>query len=221
MASSANTRPLVEISKVVYYANVLDLRNWPKRLKHADTVRQNVVRLFSVLHDKQIDYLLIGGIALLQYIDARNSADIDLIISPASLHKLPDLEIIDWSYDAVRGNFGELQIDFLLTDNPLFKKVQQEYGTTQEFAEGSAICATVEGLLLLKMYSLPALYRQGQVIRASLYENDIATLIYMYRPATESLIAELAHHLSTSDLQVIANSLAEIQKRLDRIGAAK
>lgn len=42
--------------------------------------------------------------------------------------------------------------------------------------------ATVEGLLLLKLYALPSLYRQGS-LRVSIYENkNVAALLYTYRP---------------------------------------
>jgi hypothetical protein len=33
------------------------------------------------------------------------------------------------------------------------------------------------GLLLLKLYALPSLYREGNFARVGLYENDVATLL--------------------------------------------
>jgi hypothetical protein len=74
----------------------------------------------------------------------------------------------------------------------------------------------VEGLLLLKLYALPSLYRQGDFTRVGLYETDVATLIHDYRPPLEPLLAELAHHLSASDLAAVRDVVAEIRQRIER-----
>jgi hypothetical protein len=77
---------------------------------------------------------------------------------------------------------GELQIYFLLTCHRLFKQVQKHHTTQHHFAEQLIPCATVEGLLLLKMYALPSLYRQANFARVGIYEHDIASLMYSYQP---------------------------------------
>ncbi|MEZ4611809.1 MAG: hypothetical protein R2838_16470 [Caldilineaceae bacterium] len=51
-----------------------------------------------------------------------------------------------------RGTFHGLQIDFLLTENPLFRTVQESYATRLAFLEREIPIATVHGLLLLKLY---------------------------------------------------------------------
>jgi hypothetical protein len=76
----------------------------------------------------------------------------------------------------------------------------------------------VEGLLLLKLYALPSLYRQGNFARVGLYESDIATLIHDYRPQLEPLFDELAHHLSPTDLAAVRDVVADIQQRIQRFG---
>lgn len=115
-----------------------------------------------------------------------------------------------------RGRFDELQIDILLTRNRLFEQVRQAYATRQHFVERDIPCATVEGLLLLKLYALPLLYRQGNFARVGLYENDIATLMFSYRPNLEPLFDELTQHLSETDLTAIKEIVTEIEQRLDR-----
>ena len=52
--------------------------------------------LFEELETKQVDYVLVGGVALLSYVDGRNTQDIDLIAPTASLAAL------DWSAQAAR-----------------------------------------------------------------------------------------------------------------------
>jgi hypothetical protein len=76
----------------------------------------------------------------------------------------------------------------------------------------------VEGLLLLKLYALPSLYRQGNFARVGLYENDVATLIYSYQPEIEPLLEELTHHLSESDMVAVREIVSEIEQRIDRFG---
>ena len=112
--------------------------------------------------------------------------------------------------------FDTLQIDFLLTHNPFFAMVQRRYATVKPFRERNIPCATVEGLLLLKLYALPSLYRQGNFARVGLYENDIATLMYDYRPDLLPLFEELGRYLSMSDVAVLRGIVAEIQQRIAR-----
>jgi len=181
-----------------------------------DTLLQTVVQIFKLLDERQVEYLLVGGIALLNYIEGRNTQDIDLIMAVASLEKLPEVNIIDQNEDFARGEFNELQIDLLLTRNPLFDRVQRDYATTQQFIEQAIPCATVEGLLLLKMYALPSLYRQGSFARVGIYENDIATLIQLYQPDLKPLFAELSPHLSATDLKSVREIVDEIQQRIAR-----
>jgi hypothetical protein len=52
---------------------------------HTDSLLQTVERLFTLLHERQIAYLLVGGIAMLQYVQGRNTEDIDLIMAVSDL----------------------------------------------------------------------------------------------------------------------------------------
>ena len=38
-------------------------------------------------------------------------------------------------------------------------------------------CATAQGLLTLKLFALPSLYRQGENSRAAVYEAEISSLL--------------------------------------------
>ena len=206
----------VHIGDVIRNAIVFDFKNSRGGAVSADSLLQTVAHLFKILDERQIDYLLVGGIALLQYIEGRNTQDIDLIMAVSSLEKMPEIQIIEENEYFARGRLKELQIDLLLTRNPLFEKVQREYAATQQFTEQAIACATVEGLLLLKMYALPSLYRQGNFARVGIYENDIATLIQLYQPALEPLFAELSRHLSGADIKSVREIVDEIQLRISR-----
>ena len=181
-----------------------------------DYLLEAVEHLFILLDEREIEYLLVGDIAQLQYVRGRNTEDIDLIIAASSLNELPELQLISQDLNFARAEFNGLQIDFLLTRNQLFKKVQRDYATVRSFAEQSIPCATVEGLLLLKMYALPSLYRQFDFTRVGLYENDIATLIQHYQPPVEPLLDQLALHLTETDLMSVRDIVEDIEKRIAR-----
>jgi hypothetical protein len=205
-----------EIGEIVYNASGFDPKNW--RNGRPMTLPEHVVALFDLLHARQIDYVLVGGIALLQYVEGRNTQDIDLILATHALKALPEVQIVEQSVYFARGQFETLRIDFLLTEHPLFKKVQQTYATPQQFEEMAIPCATVEGLLLLKLYALPSLYHQGDFARVGVYENDIATLMHYYKPAMPALLAELRSYLNDSDWQEVEAIVEDIEQRLTRFG---
>lgn len=185
------------------------------RSRH-NSLSKSVSRFFSLLDKREIKHLLVGGMALLQYIKARNTEDIDLIISEYALEKLSEVEIIERKDDLVYGRYGELEINFFLTRNPFFDKILAQCATDQRFAEKVIPCATVKGLLLLKLYALPSCYREGNFIRAGIYENDIAMLIYYYKPQTSALIGEISPYIEAADVAGLQEIIAEIEKRIER-----
>ena len=88
--------------------------------------------------------------------------------------------------------------------------------TKQKLMEREISTATVEGLLLLKLYALPALYRQGNFAKVGLYENDVATLMYYYRPAMAPLFETLERMLDEGDVAELREIVKEIEQRLAR-----
>ncbi len=183
---------------------------------NSDFLIETVARFFALLRERQIEYVLVGGIALLQYVEGRNTEDIDLIMAVSELERLPELEVETRDPDFARSRFSDLKVDVLLTSNPLFDDVRTHYTTTRRFVEQDIPCATVEGLILLKLYALPSLYRQGNFTRVGLYENDVATLLHAHNPPIEPLLAELSLYLNESDMAQVKQIANEIQQRLSR-----
>lgn len=186
----------------------------------ADSLLTQVEKLFNLLDSRKTDYVLAGGIALLTYVEGRNTQDIDLIMALPSLEKLPEIKIEGQDMYFARGKFGELQIDVLLTKNPLFEKVAKGYSAERQFLDRKIRCATVEGLLLLKLFALPSLYRQGSFERVGIYENDIAALIHAFSPDMKPLLAELSNHLNATDMTEARDILVEIEGRIQRFRKA-
>jgi hypothetical protein len=208
----------VSIGEVLRNAAVFDFKRPQGDRLNAASLIPTVDRLFRLLDERRIEYLLVGGVAMLQYVEGRNTEDVDLIMALSALERLPEIRLESREGDFARGRFEGLQVDLLLTGNPLFEEVRRRYATTRPFVERDIPCATVEGLLLLKLYALPSLYRQGNFARVGLYENDIATLLHDYAPGLEPLLGELAAHLSATDMAELGKITAEIRQRVERIG---
>jgi len=206
----------VQIGNVIRNAVVFNVKNWPGGMMNSDSLLQSVQDLFAVLEQRKINYVLVGGIALLHYVEGRNTQDLDLLMALSSLEKLPGLKVVSKELYFVRADYNGLQIDVLLTQNPLFKRVQSKYSQNLRFLDRNISIATVEGLLLLKLYALPSLYRQGNFARVGIYENDIATLLHYYQTDVSTLLAELAKYVNESDFAEIKSVVADIQNRINR-----
>ncbi|MEW6084661.1 MAG: hypothetical protein AB1607_08715 [Chloroflexota bacterium] len=206
----------LQIGDVIRNAVVFNIKNWLGGAMNSDSLIQSVQDFFAVLEERKIDYALVGGIAILHYVEGRNTQDLDLLMAVSSLNKLPELKITSQDMYFARANYGELQIDLLLTKNPLFKKVHKEYSKVQKFLDRNIPLATVEGLLLLKLYALPSLYRQGNFARIGIYENDIATLLHYYQPDIDSLLGEISKYVNETDFEEIKGIVSDIQKRINR-----
>ena len=213
---NSTTSHRVHIGEVIRNAVLFNPANPQELLMNPDILIETVSRFFSLLRERQIDYVLVGGIALLQYVEGRNTEDIDLIMAVSALERLPELHLESRDADFARSRFGELRVDVLLTSNPLFDEVCKHYTTSRRFVEQEIPCATVEGLTLLKLYALPSLYRQGNFTRVGLYENDIATLMHTHNPNVESLLDELKVHLDQNDMAQVEQVVEEIRERIKR-----
>lgn len=206
----------LQIGNVIRNAVVFNVKNWFGGMMNSDSIIQSVQNLFALLEQRKIDYVLVGGIAILHYVEGRNTQDLDLLMALSSLEKLPELKVSSQDMYFVQANYGELLIDVLLTQNPLFKKVHRKYSKVQRFLDRDIPLATVEGLLLLKLYALPSLYRQSNFARVGIYENDIATLLHYYHPNVPSLLSELSKYVNENDLAEIKSSMTDIQNRIKR-----
>ncbi len=176
-------------------------------------VPQDAMDLFRLLAERRVDYLLVGGLAMLTYVKGRNTKDVDLLMSVAALEKLPELKIEDRNDFFARGKFKSIQVDLLLTKNPLFKIVAEKFATTHQFEEMKVPAATVEGLIVLKLYSLPSLYRQLDMDRAAVYENDITMLIARHSPALEPLTALASQYAEPGDKKELQKIVSECRER--------
>jgi hypothetical protein len=210
----------LQIGSLLQNAVTFNFKNSREKIIRAEFIPTQTEQFFALLEKRNINYVLINGIALLTYVEGRNTQDIDLIMALPSLAKLPEIKIESQDLFFARGKFGELQIDILLTKNPLFATVDKKYTTTKQFMDRTIRCATVEGLILLKLFALPSLYRQGSFERVEIYENDIATLMNAFNPKTEPLFTELKKHLNETDMEEAHRITSDIEARIQRFRKA-
>ena len=177
-----------------------------------------VFELFRVLEERRVRYLLVGGVALLRYVPGRNTDDIDLLLAVEDLGRVPEISVQERTDWFAKARFQEIRVDLLLTANPLFRRVHTLYASRQPFLERDIPCATPEGLLLLKLYALPSLYRQGEIQKANLYEADVAALLLAAQPPVEPLFQELSSHVSQTVLTELRKIVAEARARQRRFG---
>src|SRR5438552_2419198 len=118
--SSADILPRLFIGEVVRNAIAFKPGNHQEPSLNLEPLIETVARFFSLLRERQIEFVLVGGIALLQYIEGRNTEVIDLIMAVSSLERMPELLVETRDKDFARGKFGDLKVDVLLTSNALF-----------------------------------------------------------------------------------------------------
>ena len=212
---------VVAISEIVKNGILFDLKNWCKGMSNTDQFVQSIENVFDTLTERNIDYLLVGGVALFSYVVGRNTQDIDLILAKSDLKTLPEITIVEENNDFIRGEFGSLTIDILLTQNRLFNKIILDFSTTRQFGTKNIRCVSVEGLVILKFYALPSLYRQGKFDRVSIYENDILLLLLNYSVNLEEVLQLLTNHLLPSDLEELKKIASDIESRIKRFATQK
>jgi hypothetical protein len=207
------------IGDVLHDAWAFDPKLWRgDQMGVAEDFGPAVTLLLELLSERHVAYALVGGMATLKYLEGRNTKDVDLIVAPSCLQDLPEIEVKARGEHFARARFAEVRLDLLLTTDPLFAKVLRSYTIAHHFEDlprQPVPCATVEGLVLLKLYALPSLYQQGDFVRIGLFENDAASLLHAYRPQIEPLLAELGEHLSDSDLVAVRTLVADLQRRFE------
>lgn len=156
---------------------------------------------------------------MLTYVQGRNTKDVDLLMSVDAMRQVSQLEVLEHKDCFARARFRSIQVDLLLTTNPLFKIVGEKFATQHRFAELEVPAATVEGLIVLKLYALPSLYRQFDMDRLALYENDIAMLLARHSPNTEPLLQLVEQHVEPGDVKELRSILKECVARAERLRA--
>ncbi|MBI5947699.1 MAG: hypothetical protein HY875_06150 [Chloroflexi bacterium] len=182
-----------------------------------DSLYRAATRLFDLLAERKVDYVLVGGLAMLQYVEGRNTRDVDLVMALSDLRRLPELQVLTRDRDFANADFEGVRVDILLTENTIFREFRRRYVAKGKIAGRADIaCATPEGLVFLKLFALPSLYRRGQTDKAAIYEADIRQLLSHSDIDSEALLAVLSTDMLASDVASLRVLVAEIRERITR-----
>ena len=190
--------------------------SFPAADMNDDSLLEATRHFIKALEVEKIPHVLVGGLAVLQYVDGRNTRDIDLIIGVKDLPRLPDFQLDEKNEWFATGASGPLRVDLLFTSNPLFAEIMASHCAERDFLGTRLNCATPTGIILLKLFALPSLYRQGNIDRAALYETDILQLLHHHPAEPDTLLQPLASHMTPSDINALREVLSDIQSRLSR-----
>ncbi len=83
---------LSSIGHIVQNAIVFNSRNWERLPVDPNSLLQTVRRLFTSLREHEVKYVLVGGIALPNYVKGRNTQDIDLIMDLSDVSRIPGIK---------------------------------------------------------------------------------------------------------------------------------
>ncbi len=100
-----------------------------------------------------------GGLALLQYVNGRNTRDIDLIFAVDDLPRIPDFTLREKNEWFGTGDCGSLRVDLLFTKNPLFAEIAKNHSAPRSFQRNRVLFRPSDFRYSRQMYRnlLPAL----------------------------------------------------------------
>jgi hypothetical protein len=222
LPDGASLRRVAEILMDAWEGRSNQWRGTPALLREASTANpaplpQDTMDLFRLLQARKVDYLLVGGMAMLTYIQGRSTKDVDLLMSLADLESVLELRIETRTEHFARGSFRSLQVNLFLTDNSFFQTAKRRFTSHHRFVEMDVPTATVEGLIVLKVYALPSSYRQHDLDRAAIYETDITMLLTRYQTPVEGLMALVKEHVEEGDKPELEKILAECVARANQL----
>ena len=132
-----------------------------------------VTDFLALLESREIPFVIVGGIALSCSTSPARRHRTWTSIDPAA-HRVGHSE---HSAMFATGEFSELRVDILFAEHPVFELVAKEFAEAMDYQVGRLPTATIDGLILLKLFALPSLYRQFDFDRIAIYEADLTQLI--------------------------------------------
>ena len=208
------------IKEIIYAANAFNIQNWSSDYKmNFDNLPNSVDKFLKLLAQNGIDIVIVGGIALLAYMQDRNTQDLDLIVSKDDFNKIsPSLKTVEADENFANcETYDGLNVDFLFAENAIFKYVKKVFCQKRNFQEGVFYIATVEGLVLMKLYAWADLYLNGNLFndkflltKSLRYKNDIEVLLLNYEINLLPLKRILEKNLDASKFALIENLIEKL-----------
>jgi hypothetical protein len=202
-------------ARIISFARSANPANWGAAV--IPDYEDLVSRFMALLESRKARFVVVGGIALLQHVSGRNTEDIDIILSAAELAELPELEVQERNDMFAYCRYGELRVDVLFAGHRLFQQVSEQFSVAMDYHTGRYQTATIDGLILLKLFALPSLYRRFDFDRVAIYEADVTQLLSRTDETDDFFLTLLRPHLPDSDQAEIAGVLKDIRARISRM----
>jgi hypothetical protein len=205
---------VLDPDQIIYLAHAANPAHW---MAPMSTDYPRLVHEFlRMMRDRQIPFVIVGGIALLHYIRGRNTGGIDILMSAQRLDALRELSVTEQNQMFGMADFRGLRIDLLFLEHPFFELVSSKFSTSQPYPVGPLPTATIEGLILLKLFALPSLYRQFDLDRVAIYEADITQLLARTEQDDPFFLKILSDYLPETDRRELEAVLRDCRKKVAR-----
>ncbi len=208
-----NYLPNVSIGGIISNGVAFNPKNWKMESKvHYSSLPLAVKSFLNLMRDLQVEFVLVGGVAIQAYLETRNTQDIDFIVKRAEVAILFNhLEILHSDDDFANCLTTDgLRVDFLFAENPVFNYVRQGFTQSVEYNEGVLTTATPEGLMLMKLFAWSNLQLQNLTLsdkqirrKIILYEPDIKLLNEFYEIDFEKILRLLQRQISEVGYQMV------------------
>lgn len=185
-----------------------------KVMNTSSDIPAQVDQLLVLLEERGTSFVLVGGIAMLQYVPGRATEDIDFIVAPKALEALPEIRVQERDKFFLLGFFEDVRVDCLLTSNKLFRLVDAKYTRTIQFLNHQLRCASPDGLALLKLYALPAQFRNLRWDKVAQYEADLFGLVTYQNTDLLTLLPVLKEHLTGGELSEVTKIAEEVHEKV-------
>jgi len=205
----------LDVGRVIELANAAKFANWSSAM-NAEYIRSTNDFLL-LMRQRDIPFVVVGGIALLQHVPGRNTEDLDIILAAPHLAQIPELEVTEQNEMFAKASFRGLRVDVLFYEHPFFQRIGTEFSAELPYSVGRLRTATIDGLILLKLFALPSLYRQFDLDRAAIYEADLTQLLARTTHDDPFFLDLLRPFLIASDVREIGMLLGEIRQKLSRL----
>lgn len=203
---------MLNIADVLYHGIAFDPKNWNR-----DAVARDIAaaseRLLDALKRDQIPFTLVGDLAMLSHIEGRNTCVIDLIVSLSDLTQVQGIEVQEVNEQFAMIRYAGLRVNALRPECPVFQLVHRQFSELREFEHRTIRTATMEGLMLLKLFAIPAFHRSHQIEKTGLCEADITSLIHHGCTTGAELLQSLKPHLEEGEFSELRQVLTDLEKK--------
>ncbi len=170
--------------------------------------------LLDLLAEREINCVLVGAVAMLQYVPGRNTKDIDFIMPKSELRRCPEIVVFHEDETFCQASFGCVNVDFLYSRHRLFQEVAVNYCTVRHISGHLIKCATPTGLVILKLFAIPSLLYQFREGKIRQYESDIEGMIETCEVPDDEVLALLQKHLKPGELLAVKTVLTDLRARI-------